>query len=56
MMNNCFAVVGVACLVYAAWQIHPVLAWLTAGVALLAVAIGGAMLSSRKNPEATQTL
>lgn len=40
MTQNALAIAGVACLVRAGSLVHPALAWLVAGLALLAVAIG----------------
>lgn len=54
MIHNVSATIGISCIVYAAFLINPPLAWLTAGVALLGVGIGGSRLSAARKLEASK--
>ena len=48
MIHNTCGTVGIGCIVYSAFLVTPALAWLVAGVALVAVGVGGSWYKSRE--------
>ena len=48
MINHGLAAAGLGCIVYSAWMVHPALAWLAGGLALVIIGMGGAKLDALK--------